>query len=241
MCRWLAKRRGRLLGRAPLLDVRYLGRLQPRRFTDEERRWKRDHDHQDAEIAQRAAPPEGDDERVRQNRHERATDSDAEVRHAHRPAPGVAEPARQQDLGGQRPAADVPERVQEVEQIEAGEGRHAGQPYQCEPRHHDASEHQPSDAEPVDDRSCQEAEHRADDHLAERVARRDLLRVSRDPGRKVVEKRQPVRCDRRPRRRDERRRQRAELDRVTRAYRRYLSLRRRRPIAASYTMIAPRM
>ena len=51
-------------------------------------------------------------QRVSEQRHQRAADADAEIRDAHRLAAALVEPARQQHLVGQRPAADVAERVE---------------------------------------------------------------------------------------------------------------------------------
>ena len=55
----------------------------------------------------------------REQRHDRAAEADAKVSNAHRLAARVVEPPRQQDLVWQRPAADVPERVESVEQVKA--------------------------------------------------------------------------------------------------------------------------
>ena len=92
-----------------------------RRLAHEIRRRQRDHDHQHAEPPQRAAPPEALRQGVREQRHQRAADADAEVGDAHRLAAALVEPSRQQHLVRQRPAAHVTERVERVEQVEGAQ------------------------------------------------------------------------------------------------------------------------
>ena len=54
----------------------------------------------------------------RQQRHDRAADADAEIGDPHRLAARLVEPARDEHLTRQRPAADVAERVEKVEEVE---------------------------------------------------------------------------------------------------------------------------
>ena len=63
------------------------------RVLDEPDQRQRDDDHQDAEQLQRGVPAEAHFERVRDQRHQRAADADAEIREAHRPAAPGVEPA----------------------------------------------------------------------------------------------------------------------------------------------------
>src|SRR5205807_829588 len=69
-----------------------------------------------------------------------------------------------------RSAADVAERVEEVEDVEAAGRRDGGEADDGGAGHHDAGEHQAPRAEPVDDQAREESEHRADHDLADRVA-----------------------------------------------------------------------
>ena len=91
-------------------------------------------------------------------RHERAADPDAEVRDAHGLAASSVEPARQEDLVRQRPAADVAERVEEIKEIEPGERRDLRESDERAAGHHDAGEHQPPGTEAVDHPAGDEAE-----------------------------------------------------------------------------------
>src|SRR2546421_3327167 len=72
--------------------------------------------------------------------------------------------------GRSESAADVAERVEEVEDVEAAGRRDGGEADDGGAGHHDAGEHQAPRAEPVDDQAREESEHRADHDLADRVA-----------------------------------------------------------------------
>ena len=137
--------------------------------------------------------PNAFDQPRRQHQDQVAADADAEIGEAHRLAARLVEPARQQHLVGQRPAAHIAERVEQVEQIEHPERRHVRQADQRDAGHHDARHHQPPRPEAIDDPAGHEPEQRADEELAERVARGDLrARPAELPHHEVVVERQPV-------------------------------------------------
>ncbi len=90
-----------------------------------------------------------------------------------------------QHLIGQRAAADVSERVEQVAEIEEAQRRDRAEADQRAAGDQDADQHQPPRSEPVDDPAGQIPEHRSHQQPAERVARRHLPRASsRDPGRR---------------------------------------------------------
>ena len=168
-------------------------RASRRRLPDEPRRRESNRDHEDPQRHERAAPAELLVERVRQERHDRSADSDSQVGEAHRLAARALEPARQQNLVRQRPAANVAESVEEVEEVKHPDRRHTAQSDQREPRHRDAGEHQAPRAEAVDNPPRDETEERSHQELAVGVAGGHL-----DPGpaeipdHEVVKKRQAV-------------------------------------------------
>ena len=102
-------------------------------------------------------------------RHERAADADAEVGEAHRLAAAGVEPAREQHLVRQRAAADVAERVEQVERCRRSPATSpCAEPDRREAGEQDADDHQPARAEAVDEPAGEEPEERADDQLASR-------------------------------------------------------------------------
>ena len=130
---------------------------------------------------------------IREQRHERAADADAEIGDAHRLAAALVEPARQQHLVRQRPAEHVPERVEGVEEVERAEAGHIRQADERAAGHHDAAEHQPARAEPIDEPAGEKPERQRDEDLAVGVARRDLLPVQPSSCTKIrIEARQAV-------------------------------------------------
>src|SRR5689334_22529279 len=108
----------------------------------------------------------------------------------------LIEPPCQQDLIGQRTAADVPDRVEQVAHVEEWKGGDHAEPRECRAGDENPGEQQPSWTESIDDPSRREPEQRADDQLAVGVPRGDLL-----PGppvlayEEVIEERQAVECD----------------------------------------------
>ena len=81
---------------------------------------QRHRDHQDAEqLQRRRASRSALVERVRDQRHQRAADADAEIGEAHRPAAAGVEPASRAAPGsGSGPPQHVAERVAQVERVE---------------------------------------------------------------------------------------------------------------------------
>ncbi len=105
----------------------------------------------------------------------------------------AVEPPREQDLIRQRSPAHVAQRVEQVEEVERRERRHVRQSDERAAGHHNARHHQTTRAEPIDDPSRQEPEHRPDHQLAQRVAGGDLRSGPAElPHHEVVVERQPV-------------------------------------------------
>jgi hypothetical protein len=163
------------------------------RFLHDPDQGQRDGDHQDAEQLQRDVPAEAHFERVRDQRHQRAADADAEIGEAHRPPPPGVEPAREQHLVRQRPAQHVAERVAQVERVEHRQRRHRAEADRSETGEQDAGDHQPARAEAIDEPAGEKPEQRADDELRVGVARGDLgPRPAVILDHEVVEERQAV-------------------------------------------------
>ena len=98
-----------------------------------------------------------------------------------------------QHLVGQRAAADVAERVEQVAEIEEAHRRDRAQADQRGAGDQDADQHQSPRSEPVDDPAGEVPEHRSDHQPAERVARRHLrARPAEILDEEVVEERQAV-------------------------------------------------
>ena len=151
------------------------GILDDTRFVAQEiRHRQREQDDQDAEDLQRAAPAERADQPRRQLQDQIAADADAEIREAHRPAARLVEPPREQHLVGQRAAADVAERVEDVEQVEHPQRGHVRQADQRAARHDDARHHHAPRTEAIDDPAGGEPEQRPDQQLADGIARGHL-------------------------------------------------------------------
>ena len=137
--------------------------------------------------AERLRELEGDE------RHERAAETDAEIGEPHRASARRVEPAREQHLIRQRTAEDVPERVEQVEEVESRQRADRAEADQRDAGHQDADDHQPPRPDPIDEPAGGEAEQRADDELADRVARRDLCaRPAEVAHHEVVEEGQAV-------------------------------------------------
>src|SRR5215475_12183835 len=98
------------------------------------------------------------DERVRDQWNQCAAEANAQIGEAHRLAARLVEPAREQDLHGQRAAADVAECVEKVEKIEEAEGRDASEANERNACHQDSCHHDAPWAEAVDDPSGNESE-----------------------------------------------------------------------------------
>ena len=135
-----------------------------------------------------------------------AADADAEVGEAHGFAACAIEPAGEEDLIGQRAAADVAECVEQIEHVERGQrggeaeacacGAERAEADQGEACHDDAAEHEASWTEAIDHPAGEEAEERADDQFAVGVAGRHFAaRPSEVAHHEVVEERQSVQRD----------------------------------------------
>ena len=132
----------------------------------------------------------------RQERHHRAADPDAKVREAHRPAARRGEPAGQEHLVRERPAAEVPKRVEEVEEVKPRERVDCPEPDERGTSHEDPRDHEAARAEAVDQPAGEEPEQRPDDELADRVAGSHLgARPAELAHHEVVEERQAVERD----------------------------------------------
>jgi len=126
-------------------------------------------------------------------RHQRAARTDAEVGDAHGLAAVLVETPRDQHLAGQRPAADIRQRVEYVKKIKERQRVGHAQPGQREAAQQSARGHQALRTEAVDQPPGDEAEQRADQQLAQRVAAgHGGARPAVFPGHEVIEKRQPV-------------------------------------------------
>ena len=143
-----------------------------------------------------AAPPNLLREPERQKRHDRAADPDAQVREPHRPAARRREPAGQEHLVRERPAAEIPERVEEIKEVKPRERADRPEPDQRGTGHEDPRDHEAARAEAIHQPAGEEPEQRPDEQLRDRVAGGDLgARPPELAHHQVVEERQAVQRD----------------------------------------------
>ncbi len=140
------------------------------RFLDEECKRERQHDDQNSKNPERGLPTVMLDQSVRNQRHQRSSETNAKVGEPHRLAPRLVEPAREQDLHGQRAAAYVTQRIEEEEEVEKPEGGDAAQTDERDPGHQNARHHDAARAEAVHDPARDKTEQDGNDHFREGVA-----------------------------------------------------------------------
>src|SRR5262249_37607243 len=129
---------------------------------------------QDSQNPQSHLPSKMLDERVRDQRDQRAAEADAQVSETHRLAARLVEPARKQNLHGQRAAAYVSESVEQIEEVEQAESRDAAEADQRDAGHQNSRHHDVSRAKAVDDPAGDESEQRSDQQFAQSIAGGDL-------------------------------------------------------------------